>query len=66
LQDVFYEFVKAYRMMKPVEQITTWLFRVARNRITDLFRRRKREARSDSDSIRPRPICFLPALQKKI
>jgi RNA polymerase sigma factor (sigma-70 family) len=44
LQDVFYELVEAYRMVKPVEQVTAWLFRVARNRITDLFRRKKREA----------------------
>jgi RNA polymerase sigma factor (sigma-70 family) len=44
LQDVFYELVEAYRMMKPVEQVTAWLFRVARNRITDLFRRKNREA----------------------
>jgi RNA polymerase sigma factor (sigma-70 family) len=47
LQDVFYELVEAYRMMKPVEQVTAWLFRVARNRITDLFRRKKREAGSE-------------------
>jgi RNA polymerase sigma factor (sigma-70 family) len=44
LQEVFYELVEAYRMMKPVEQVTAWLFRVARNRITDLFRRKSREA----------------------
>jgi RNA polymerase sigma factor (sigma-70 family) len=44
LQDVFYELVEAYRLMKPVEQVTAWLFRVARNRITDLFRRRQRDA----------------------
>jgi len=44
LQDVFYELVEAYRMMKPVEQVTAWLYSVARNRITDLFRRKKREA----------------------
>ena len=41
LQDVFYELIAAYRLMKPVEQVTAWMFRVARNRITDLFRRRK-------------------------
>ena len=51
LQDVFYELVEAYRMMKPVEQVTAWLFRVARNRITDLFRRKKREARSEPAAI---------------
>jgi RNA polymerase sigma factor (sigma-70 family) len=43
LQDVFYELVELYRMMKPVEQVTAWMFRVARNRITDLFRRKQRE-----------------------
>ena len=41
LQEVFYELVEAYRLMKPVEQAGAWLFRVARNRITDLFRKRK-------------------------
>jgi len=45
LQDVFYELVEAYRMMKPVEQVTAWLFRVARNRIIDLFRRKQRDAK---------------------
>jgi RNA polymerase sigma factor (sigma-70 family) len=47
LQEVFYELLEAYRMMKPVEQVTAWLFRVARNRITDLFRSKKREASSE-------------------
>jgi RNA polymerase sigma factor (sigma-70 family) len=41
LQDVFYELTSAYRLMKPAEQATAWLFRVARNRITDLFRRKE-------------------------
>jgi RNA polymerase sigma factor (sigma-70 family) len=41
LQDVFYELVEAYRLMKPVEQVTAWLFRVARNRMIDLFRKKK-------------------------
>lgn len=44
LQEVFFELVEAYRMVKPIEQVTAWLFRVARNRITDLFRRRQRES----------------------
>ena len=43
LQEVFYELVEAYRMMKPVEQVTAWLLRVTRNRITDLFRSKGRE-----------------------
>jgi len=47
LQEVFYELVEAYRMMKPVEQMTAWLFRVARNRITDLFRSKKRTGLSE-------------------
>ena len=41
LQDVFYELTAAYRMMRPAEQVTAGLYRVARNRITDLFRRKK-------------------------
>ena len=41
LQDVFYELISAYRLLKPAEQVTAWLFRVAKNRVTDLFRRRR-------------------------
>ena len=41
LQEVFYELIEAYRLMKPVEHVTAWLFRVARNRMVDLFRKRK-------------------------
>jgi RNA polymerase sigma factor (sigma-70 family) len=44
LQEVFYELVETYRLMKPIEQVGAWLFRVARNRITDLFRKKKPEA----------------------
>ena len=44
LQEVFYELLETYRLMKPIEQVGAWLFRVARNRITDLFRKRKPEA----------------------
>jgi RNA polymerase sigma factor (sigma-70 family) len=40
-QEVFYELVDAYRLMKPIEQVGAWLFRVARNRIIDLFRIRR-------------------------
>ena len=47
LQDVFYELTAAYRMMKPAEQVTAWLYRVARNRITDLFRRKKAVSLND-------------------
>src|SRR5258708_18756341 len=48
LQEVFAELLEAYRLMKPVEQVGAWLFRVARNRITDLFRKKKPDA-STSD-----------------
>jgi len=41
LQDAFYELVEARRMLRPIEQVGAWLFRVARNRITDLMRRRR-------------------------
>ena len=51
LQDVFYELVEAYRLMKPIEQAGAWLFRVARNRITDLFRKRKPEALRDQETL---------------
>ena len=44
LQEVFYELVEAYRTMKPIERVSAWLYRVARNRITDLFRKKRPEA----------------------
>jgi RNA polymerase sigma factor (sigma-70 family) len=43
LQEVFYELVEANRLLMPIEHVTGWLFRVARNRITDLFRRKAPE-----------------------
>jgi RNA polymerase sigma factor (sigma-70 family) len=48
LQDVFYELVEANRLLMPIEHVTAWLFRVARNRITDLFRKKKPVSFSDS------------------
>jgi RNA polymerase sigma factor (sigma-70 family) len=48
LQEVFYELVEANRLLMPIEHVTGWLFRVARNRITDLFRKKKPETFSDS------------------
>jgi len=43
LQDVFYEFVAAQSLVEPLRQASAWMFRVARNRMTDLFRRRRTE-----------------------
>jgi RNA polymerase sigma factor (sigma-70 family) len=48
LQEVFYELVQAYRLLKPIDYVTGWLFRVARNRITDLFRKKKPENFADA------------------
>jgi RNA polymerase sigma factor (sigma-70 family) len=48
LQEVFCELIEAYRMMKPIEQVGAWMFRVARNRIVDLFRRRQTASKTDS------------------
>ena len=43
VQEVFYELVEANRLLMPIDHVTGWLFRVARNRITDLFRKKKPE-----------------------
>jgi RNA polymerase sigma factor (sigma-70 family) len=48
LQEVFYELVRAHRLLTPIDYVTGWLFRVARNRITDLFRKKKPEAFSEA------------------
>jgi len=50
LQDVFYRLVEANRLLMPIEHVTGWLFRVARNRITDLFRKKEPENFSEIDS----------------
>ncbi len=47
LQDVFYKLVEANRLLMPIDHVTGWLFRVARNRITDLFRKRREVTFSD-------------------
>jgi RNA polymerase sigma factor (sigma-70 family) len=41
LQEVFYELVRAHRLLMPIDAVSSWLFSVARNRITDLFRKKK-------------------------
>ncbi|MBK9729957.1 MAG: RNA polymerase sigma factor [Chitinophagaceae bacterium] len=72
LQDVFYQFVNAYRMMEPIEKVTSWLFTVARNRITDLYRKKKTETFSsllpvsDEGSDEETPGYFLDELMQDI
>jgi len=48
LQDVLFELVRAHRLLMPIEFVTGWLYRVARNRITDLFRKKRPETFSDA------------------
>ena len=51
LQDVFYRLVEANRLLMPIEHMTGWLFRVARNRITDLFRKKEPENFSEIEAV---------------
>lgn len=51
LQDVFFELVESYRLPESIENVGAWLFRVARNRITDLFRKKKPVSLDDSPSL---------------
>ena len=48
LQEVFYELVQASRLLKPIDYVTGWLFRVARNRVTDFFRKKRPENFADA------------------
>src|SRR3954452_18417944 len=48
VQEVFYELVEANRLLMPIEHVSGWLFRVARNRITDLLRKKKTASLSDT------------------
>jgi RNA polymerase sigma factor (sigma-70 family) len=66
LQDVFYRLVEANRLLMPIEHVTGWLFRVARNRITDLFRKKEPENFSeiepaDEDGVLLRLEDLLPS-----
>jgi len=65
LQDVFHEFVQAYRLPAPIEQVSAWLFRVARNRIIDRFRKRREQPLAnmvdDADDFEYRLDLALPA-----
>src|SRR5271166_1456200 len=66
LQEVFFELVQANRLLMPIDHVTGWLFRVARNRITDLFRKKKPQAFSeaaleDEDGELPQIDDLLPA-----
>jgi RNA polymerase sigma factor (sigma-70 family) len=54
LQDVFYRLVEANRLLMPIDHVTGWLFRAARNRIIDLFRKKKPES-LDFEDLLPSP-----------
>lgn len=62
LQDVFYELIEAYRLMRPIEQVGAWLYRVARNRIIDRFRKKVPVAQATlGDDDAPRLEDLLPS-----
>ncbi|MBS1804731.1 MAG: RNA polymerase sigma factor [Acidobacteria bacterium] len=48
LQEVFFELVRAHRLLLPIDFVTGWLYRVARNRITDLFRKKRPQSFSEA------------------
>src|SRR5262249_11770408 len=51
LQDVFYKLIEANRLLMPIDHVTGWLFRVARNRIIDLFRKKKAESFGENSTV---------------
>ena len=63
LQDVFYKLVEANRLLMPIEHVTGWLFRVARNRIVDFFRKKKPESFGDTAVARDDDGDALPAFE---
>src|SRR5258705_1929993 len=63
LKDVFYELVEANRLLMPIEHVTGWLFRVARNRIVDFFRKKKPETFGDTAVARDDDADDLPAFE---
>jgi len=60
VQDVFYELIEAYRLMKPVAHAGAWMFQVARNRITDLFRKRNAGAIDDGEAFLLKDLLLSP------
>jgi len=69
LQDVFYELVESYRLMKPVEQLASWLFTVARNKITDLYRKKKPDLLDDNVQVNDNedePLLLADILQGNV
>src|SRR5689334_8832601 len=63
LQDVFSRLVEANRLLMPIDHVTGWLFRVARNRITDLFRKKTPESFEDGvEDLLPSPDAGPDAL----
>lgn len=65
LQDVFFAFVQANDLLMPIEHVTGWLYRAARNRIIDLFRRRRPQEPLDVDDLLPSPDLGPDALYER-
>ena len=66
LQDVFYSFIKVYRNFETIEQTSSWLYQVARNKITDLYRKKKEKSLEDEYQVHAMGISFeelLPGIQ---